>query len=238
MLLTQYYTVELYLYQISLHDPNSGTDPARPFPWSTWRLEILCCGLMAARSVLGSFLSLPELTGKAFTNSQWVQLGFAITVATKLSIAAVEKGVARETISYRQSLGMSNILKHCILRTGALVTSYEDENGVKDVFYHFQQRGKRIQAWFESHFPKDADALLQNTDNDAVVNYASPQNQVQYVPVTHDLNDFATTWGGIPHMDTASFPGELYGPPISQYLPDATIDEIMGDWTSYRADSI
>ncbi|KAI9796461.1 MAG: hypothetical protein M1835_003987 [Candelina submexicana] len=230
LLLTQYYTVELYLFQLSLHDPNKNIDPTRPFPWSPWRLEILCAGLMSARSMLGSFLSLPIDAGKAFNNSQWVQLGFALTVASKLSIAATEKIVARETMSYRQSLGISRLLKECILHTGSLATDFVDEHGDRDVFYHYEQRGKRIQAWYESHFPNNAD--ITPIDTHSASSHPSSQNNVPYLPIAQDISGFTDHWTGYPNGDN-SISSETYNLEMPQYLPDATIDEIMGDWISY-----
>ncbi len=224
LLVTQYYTVELFLYQLSLLDPNSEPDPTRPFPWRPWRLEMLCAGLISARSMLSSFLSLPLDAGRALNNSQWVQIGFALTVASKLSIAATDKAVAIETLSYRQSLGISHLLTQCILRTGSLVTDFVDEDGERDVFYHYQQRAKRIQTWYESNI------ALENSV-DAISNPSSP-HIMPYLPMAQESNGFTNDWQGYPNRENSA-PNETYSLEMPHYLPDATIDEIMGDWMSY-----
>ncbi|KAI9721706.1 MAG: hypothetical protein M1812_002040 [Candelaria pacifica] len=224
LLVTQYYTVELFLYQISLLDPTRESDPSRPFPWVPWRLEMLCAGLISARSMLGSFLSLPLDAARAFNNSQWVQIGFAITVASKLSIAATERAVARETMSYRQSLGMSNLLRQCVFRTGSLATDFVDEHGERDVFYHYEQRGKRIQTWYESHVAPD-NAIDTSS-------YPSSQSSISYLPMAQDTSDLTNSWPTYP-TENDMVPNETYTLDMPQYLPNATIDEIMGDWMSY-----
>ncbi|KAI9837897.1 MAG: hypothetical protein M1837_002687 [Sclerophora amabilis] len=217
LLVMQFHTVELYLYQICLLERYGSTSTTPPIPWSPWRLEILCAGLIAAKSLLGYYLSLPLRTEMAFNNSEWVQLGFALTVASKLSIAATDEAVCWETTNLRSSLGMSSILKQSVFRMGALTTSRVDAHGERDVFYHFEQRSKRVQRWFESHFLTEPGTVSDHS-NDYLGEEASPSNG-QYLPTSHPSSGFQHVAAHVPNMNETS-------------LSNTPIDGIMDDWMS------
>jgi hypothetical protein len=84
----QYHAVELNLYQIALLDRSAESEIPRFMSSSTWRLDILCAGLISAKSLLSYFISLPGRTQLAMSNSEWIQIGVAMVVASKLSVAA------------------------------------------------------------------------------------------------------------------------------------------------------
>ncbi|OCL08162.1 hypothetical protein AOQ84DRAFT_407445 [Glonium stellatum] len=150
-----FHTVELYLYQICLFDIHRRSRTTRPIPWSSWRLEVLSAGLISAKSLLGYYLSLPIGTESSFNNSELIQIGFALTVAAKLSIAASDNSVSRETRVLRESLDISSILKQVVLRVGTLVTPHRDK---ENVFYNYERRVKQVQTWYEGHFSKEPPA--------------------------------------------------------------------------------
>ncbi len=147
--------------------------------------ELLCSGLAAAKSLLDYYLSLPVYADIALNNSEWIQISFAITVASRLAVATtantttaaaanpatggtIAAAVASSVLggagalapvpvvmdpqtraALRQSLDLANVLRHLSLRIGALVTQQVDSHGGRDIFYHYEQRVRRMQAWYE-----------------------------------------------------------------------------------------
>ncbi|EGP88024.1 uncharacterized protein MYCGRDRAFT_92654 [Zymoseptoria tritici IPO323] len=118
--------------------------------WPQWRLDALSTGLIAAKSSLSCFLSLPLGHEKSFNNSEWIQLGFVTTCAARLAALSSQKVIRQETHHLRRFLGISDGLKDTIRRLESLSTSTADDDGERDVFYHYRQRVQRIQAWFQA----------------------------------------------------------------------------------------
>ena len=215
----QFHVVELYLYQICLLNRYGGPDATRPVSWSPWRVEILCAGLISAKSLLGLYLSFPLRAELAFNNSELIQLGFALTVGSKLAIAATEKTLCRETMSLRRSLDMSSILKQCVLRMGALTTSHVDAQGDRDVFYSYEQHVKRIQGWFEKHFLADPVGLVEHGNDNG--------RSVQNLQPSDNLFDVSTD---VSNTNQLSLTDGMYEFQSAPFFPDAAADEITGDW--------
>ncbi|RYO91734.1 hypothetical protein DL763_004884 [Monosporascus cannonballus] len=142
LLLMQYHTAEMYLCQTALFYKAVQLD-------TVLHAELLCSGLAAAKSLMDFYLSLPVYADMAFNNSEWIQISFAITVASRLSIASTHRAVDHQIRALRQSLDLSNIIRHLSLRIGALVTQQVDAQGGRDIFYHYDQRVRRMQAWYE-----------------------------------------------------------------------------------------
>ncbi|RYP31398.1 hypothetical protein DL767_005798 [Monosporascus sp. MG133] len=142
LLLMQYRTAEMYLCQTAFFYKAVQLD-------TVLHTELLCSGLAAAKSLMDFYLSLPVYADMAFNNSEWIQISFAITVASRLAIASTHRAVDHQTRALRQSLDLSNIIRHLSLRIGALVTQQVDAQGDRDIFYHYDQRVRRMQAWYE-----------------------------------------------------------------------------------------
>ncbi|RYP89311.1 hypothetical protein DL770_004463 [Monosporascus sp. CRB-9-2] len=142
LLLMQYRTAEMYLCQTAFFYKAVQLD-------TVLHAELLCSGLAAAKSLMDFYLSLPVYADMAFNNSEWIQISFAITVASRLAIASTHRAVDHQTRALRQSLDLSNIIRHLSLRIGALVTQQVDAQGGRDIFYHYDQRVRRMQAWYE-----------------------------------------------------------------------------------------
>lgn len=149
-LLIQFHTVKLYLCQLSLFDRSRN----RTHPWTQFQLRSLCCGLVEAKTLLNFYTSLPLRAEMTFINSQWIQIGFALTFTSKLAVTSLENSIYHQTAEYRDSLDMSSILRKVILRIQALTTPHIDSRGDRDVFYHYEKRLKHLQWWYESNASK------------------------------------------------------------------------------------
>lgn len=207
----QFHTVELYLCQICLFDRKCDSSMTPSISWSPWHLEILCSGLVAAKSLFDFYLSLPLRTEMAFNNSEWVQISFGLTVASKLAVTATKASFYHQTMSLRRSLNMSDILKQSIFRTTALATTCVDADGDRDVFYHYEQRVRLVQRWFVSNFiPEHNDSSEHNTNDRSIS--------------SHDIYTGASNTHDIP------LPDGTYDFQWTTFFPDATIDEALGDW--------
>ncbi|RAL13912.1 fungal specific transcription factor domain-containing protein [Aspergillus homomorphus CBS 101889] len=148
LLFMQFQTVELYLCQVILFDYKPSAQ--HPRHDSPFQIEALRMGLTAARTLLEFYISLPLRREVAFNNANWVQLGFAVTLACKLVVTASEPSIYPHTADLTRALNLSNMLRRCVLRIQALVTSLMDARGDRDVFYHYGKKLKQAQWWFES----------------------------------------------------------------------------------------
>ena len=157
----QFYTIELLLYQISLLDRKSGSENNTTCvsSWLSWRLEILRSGLASARLLLDTYLSLPSRTEMTFNNTEWNQLGFALIVASKFSVARTAQSVSAETMGLRRSLDISGILEQTIIRDRASKGSKWDADGERDIFYHYGKRAVTLQYWLRKEFSEQPELL-------------------------------------------------------------------------------
>ena len=72
-LLTQFHTIELFLYHFSLLDRDSGSEDSTATclsSWPPWRLKILRSGLASAKLLLDTYLSLPSRTETTFNTTE------------------------------------------------------------------------------------------------------------------------------------------------------------------------
>lgn len=171
-------------------------------------------GLAVSKTLLEHYVSLPLGHDVAFNNTIWVQLGFASTLACKLSVAAMGPSVHSHTLELCGALDISNILSRCILRVQALVTSDMDAFGDRDVFYHYEKRLKRVKWWFENR-------ALSGSNNDPSTHGTQLQPGVD-----------SSTMSASQHLDV-SYPSmdvfDLYlqWPGL---FPDASVEGHFVDW--------
>lgn len=228
----QFHTVEMFLYQISLLDRYNESDKGitRPNSWSPWRLETLCAGLLTSKLFLDSYLSHPLREEMAFNNTEWVQLGFALIVATKFPVAGTAKFISRETMNPRRSLDISSMLQRCVLRTRALISPHLDDDGERDVFYHYEKRARALQCWFEKQ-SLEQPVLPPFGNNQASENTSLAIGQYPKTHITgNDALDDFTDFSG---FDKDRLADEAYDSNIPNRFTEDTLDGIMGDWMSY-----
>lgn len=140
----QYCTAEMYLCQAA---SICKTPAPLDADAAAVHADLLCSGLAAAKSLLDYYLTLPVYADMAFNNSEWIQLSFAITVACRLAVTTPSS--TPQTRALRQSLDLGGVLRHLALRVGALVSQQVDARGGRDIFYRYEQRVRRMQAWYE-----------------------------------------------------------------------------------------
>ncbi|PKX96388.1 Zn(II)2Cys6 transcription factor [Aspergillus novofumigatus IBT 16806] len=201
----QFHTAELYLCQITLFDRKTLNDSMF---WSSLRVEALSMGLVAARQFFQFYLALPLRAETVFNNTQWVQGGFCLTLAAKLSVAASDSSIDRQVAKLRDALDVSLILQQVILRVQALVTPLVDARGDRDVFYHYENRLKRLQWWYET--------------------------QMTQIPVQRQPHASQTAMAYNPNTTAgpSPVPAEDLHAQWPSMLPDATIDDLFKEWNS------
>ncbi|EED15032.1 conserved hypothetical protein [Talaromyces stipitatus ATCC 10500] len=141
----QFHSAELCLCQLSVSSLKASAHTSTP----NLRDELLGKALMASNSLLNVYHALPPGTETAFNNTQWVQLGFAVLIASKLLVSVSSNSDRRAAEMAQRRVSWSNILKQCRLRVENLSTSQVDSNGDRDVFHNFRQRVVRIQNWID-----------------------------------------------------------------------------------------
>ncbi|PYI31468.1 hypothetical protein BP00DRAFT_370740 [Aspergillus indologenus CBS 114.80] len=212
LLLMQYHTVELYLCQVTLFDHKPRSEHHQHD--SPFQIEALRLGLTAARTLLEFYVSLPLRQEVAFNNAGWVQLGFAVTLACKLVVAAADPRIHPHTVDLTRALNLSNMLSRCIIRIQALITSQMDARGDRDVFYHYEKRLKRAQWWFESRSlsrsqPIECLPAAVDPSSSANISHALPEEELSgYGTVSREGLDFQ--WPGL--------------------FPSPAFDDMFADW--------
>jgi hypothetical protein len=232
LLAMQYPAVELNLYQIALLDRNPESEVPRLIPSSAWRLDILCAGLISAKSLLSYFISLPARTQLAMSNSEWMQIGVAMVVASKLSVATRGTTASRETMGLRDSLDMLRFVKEAVAVVSQLVTQGVDTEGRRGIFYHYWKRGKHIQCWYEKHSPKPTSLPLPPSGFHGYYgeNQPSSASYTPYIPQHTD--DFFGIDVGAANLDNL-LQAEMEDIQLEGYIPEMAMDGIMADWMSY-----
>ncbi|CAI7573003.1 unnamed protein product [Penicillium glandicola] len=212
ILFMQFYTVEMYLCQITLFDHKPGAE-ALPHE-SSFQIEVLRMGLTAAKTLLDFYVHLPLGYDVKFHNVGWVQLGFAATLACKLVVAASEPSVHPHTADLSSALDISNTLKQCIVRVQALITSAMDDSGDRDVFFHYEKRLKRVQWWFESRMISGPNNEYSHQDVQLAQGINSSAEKASHCvdSLQPSLNDSANYF---------HWPG---------FFPDTAIDDMYIDW--------
>ncbi|RAK81768.1 Zn(II)2Cys6 transcription factor [Aspergillus fijiensis CBS 313.89] len=212
ILLMQYHTAELYLCQVTLFDYKPRSQHRQHD--SPFQIEALRLGLTAARTLLEFYVSLPLRQEVAFNNAGWVQLGFAVTLACKLVVAAADPLIHPHTVDLTRALNLSNMLSRCTIRIQALITSQMDARGDRDVFYHHEKRLKRAQWWFESRSlsrsqPLECLPAAVDPSSRASISHTSPEEEVNgYGAVSREGFDFQ--WPGL--------------------FPSPAFDDMFADW--------
>lgn len=138
----QFHTAKLFLYQVAFFERNLQQSPYL-------HLNILCEGLEGAKSFLDLYLWLPPKSEMALTNIEWIQLSFGVTLAAKFAIVSRDPHVDAQTRELRNRLNIDHVFRHLALRIGALVGRAGEGNKQKDIFYHYEQRTRKIQRWYE-----------------------------------------------------------------------------------------
>ncbi|KAI1342169.1 hypothetical protein F5Y15DRAFT_333731 [Xylariaceae sp. FL0016] len=134
VLYMRYHTAELFLCQAAFLDKAIHLD-------AHLHSELVYASFAAAKAVLEHYLSLPEGAETAFNHSEWIQIGFTLTVASRLTVAS--------HYQYRRLLNLPDLWHRLSRRMHALVTDQQDDNGDRDLFFRNEQRLRGIQAWFD-----------------------------------------------------------------------------------------
>lgn len=202
LLAMQLHSAELSLYQLSLSGFKS---PGSTHAMSTHHLknELLSKALVAANSLVNEYLALPPGAETAFNNTQWMQLGFAMLVASRLLVGVSSLNLRiRAAEMAQRRVSWSNTLEQCRTRVDTLSTSQVDLNGDRDVFHNFRQRVIRIQKW-----------VGEASENAASFDESQDQSRTEGPPADTTYGNYSLS---IYHDD--SF--------------DSLIDPILGDWVN------
>lgn len=204
----QFHTTALSLYQLALAaiSPRSETQSATfQLDWN----EMLCAAMSASECVLNLYLELPAATELGFTNTQWVQMGFAMVI--------IYRHTARLS-NPNQTSAFLAMLNQLQLRIGALSTSHVDSNGDRDTFFEFTRRVVQIKSLLGG--PRD------NASRNTGKNGSSIPDIEMHMPA--DASDILE---GDPLLDSL-VPEDLLMQVdcSSNYLFEASVEQIMGDW--------
>ncbi|KAJ5744866.1 hypothetical protein N7533_009736 [Penicillium manginii] len=205
-------STSLHLYQLALsvtkQQPLSSFQAA---PIQTWRDELSNAAVIAVESILGIYLSLPPASELGFTNTEWVQLGFAMLIG--LRITAASPSPERKE-AYLQTLALLR------QRVGALSTPFVDHNGDRDVFVDFRKRILQIQARL--------DGGQKNDTPSGDLHFEGPINGTQFIEPAFSLQEADS-------RDWTDAPQDMLGFTENTGLPDdflltTSVEQVMNNW--------
>jgi hypothetical protein len=171
---------------------------------------MLCAAMGASEYMLNSYLELPAGTELGFTNTQWVQMAFAMVIlyrhTTKLSNAS-------------QTAAFLATLNQLSLRVGALSTSQMDSNGDRDTFFGFTRRVAQIQGLVDDSSCSSSGTL--HKDGLSIANTEMIMTSEASIALEGDALglDSLVPEDLLMHVDFSS-----------NYLFEASVEQIMGSW--------
>lgn len=181
----QFHSAELSIYQLSLSGLKSPVSP-HATPNYLLRDELLSKALMAAESLINVYLALPPGAEAALNNTQWMQLGFAMLIASRLLVAVTpsQTGIRASDMAQRRVL-WSNMLVQCRARIDTLSTEQVDSNGNRSVFHNFRQRLVRVQKWI-SEASESVDPLDKLQDQSRIEGTSVGESFGNYFSISQD----------------------------------------------------
>ncbi|KAL5340893.1 hypothetical protein BJX70DRAFT_82741 [Aspergillus crustosus] len=218
LLAIQYHATGLCLYQLALNIGSQQPRPHSPFDSAShsWRDEMAVLALVSATSILNLYIQLPPKEEVGFSNTQWVQLGFALLVAYRHTVTASRP---------EQTAAFLATLTKVELRVVALSTFDVDANGARDVFLDFRKRVVQIQRWVEELDKRQKDNSHSRTH----------EVQQQQAPSSEPIDfDFDGLMGAAERLDDPLWDSLSLGAPDSQGPPSfffgASVEQMMRDW--------
>lgn len=202
-----FYSTSLSLYQLSLslfdrrHENSSSTSELHYD-------EMSCATINSAEAMLGLCISLPAGREVGFTNTQWVQMAFAMLIAYRHTAAST---------SPSQAMSFLGTLSQLRQRLEALSTLDVDMNGDRDVFFDFKNRVTRIESRLIGASRKGDSGNHKTTYHETV---ARGPHEAMYSDNIGGLDPFANL---VPNA------GVGYAMP-DDYLFSASLDQIMSSW--------
>ena len=228
----QFHTACLYLHQISLLNlrarPPSISESQASDPNLNWRRDIVTSAILSAHSFLSVSADLPFGSELGFNNTQWIQDGFCLLVACKLYIAAAKSPFARDTKQVRDLLDLSEALSTRYRRTEQLSTRQADEEGDRDVFYHYAQRGKKLKSWFDRNHDVENSSSKETEITDLTAAEQSVTWNTPQLPAdaTHELLETSMASSVVPFSGGETFEA-------AEIPSDVDMDDVFGQWMSW-----
>lgn len=156
------HTAELYLCLIGIStEPGLNSLPEGE-KWPAWRLDLLSAGIVAAKSLLDFDCAQVLGSEKNYNNTEWIQISFALMLATRLAVVCNQPSVQGQTAHLRSFLDMAGVLTDFINRVKGMVTEQTDDLGDRDVFYRIVRRFQRLEAWFQAQTSQAQLAALRD----------------------------------------------------------------------------
>lgn len=172
--------------------------------------------LIAASSILNLYIRLPPNEEVGFNNTQWVQIGFALLVTYRHTVAASKPD---QTAAFRDTLSK---LKS---RVGALTTLDVDMNGARDAFFDFGKRVAHIENWL-------AGDGRQEENSHSNESFEEFQHTVCLEPTHFDglMGAVEAEHLDIPFGNSFSASDEDFQIPQDFFFA-SSFEQITGDWT-------
>lgn len=200
----------MFLCQVSLLGAYTGsTSGANSHSWPLWRLDALRAGLIASKSVLAFYLSLPEAAPTVLNNTQLVQIGFACLVGAKLTVAAHHETVRDDTAMLLEIFDLSEVLEEMMQRLESLKTSSTHSIAKDSPVVQYQQRLASLHKWLLARLSQDRASRKRRRQQSVVVNCNEQIGQEIFSP--HALDSlFFQDWNAIQDFSADPTPGGLW----------------------------
>lgn len=195
----QFHIAKLFLYQVSFFERNLQQSPLL-------NLSMLCEGLESAKSFLDLYLWLPPNSEMNLTLTEWVQLSFGTTQATKFAIVSQSPNVEMQTRQLRDSLNIEHLLRQLRLRVGALMGRGGTGAIELDVFSRYETRLRKVQTWY-TQMSKATTQVPNNQYPDSASPHSTTlRHSSANTPSPHHQSSYPTSIAGVSPQSSSEVP--------------------------------
>ncbi|KAJ6783510.1 hypothetical protein PWT90_02041 [Aphanocladium album] len=138
---------------------HSGLHSAVFLPWLTENM-------MATKTIIDVYLSLPPGEEAVVSNLEWIALYCGLSLATRLDIVAAQPQIQLATKQLRRLSDVSLTLRQVILRLQTACSRYRSSDDCQHALHHLGLRACRLEAWYLRHLPLETESssLVTNSE--------------------------------------------------------------------------
>jgi hypothetical protein len=169
--------------------------------------------VLAFKSLINTLITMTPGQEHVLTNLDWITLAYALSCSVRLDVLAADHRISHLTKHLRRSLDIRHTLRQVLLRLRSVVSSEEDQNGDRDMFYQYLRRGEAVEAWH-----------LRQTAGSSI----SAPSDVNALPGgDYSTPELGTSTLGVEPTESESFRGPSESGPFD--LSDASIMDLFMD---------
>lgn len=127
--------------------------------------------MMATKSIIDVYLSLPSGEEAMVSNLEWIALYCSLSLAARLELVAAQPQIQHATRQLRRLCDVSLTLRQVVLRLESASSKYRDTMDCKHALHHLGLRGRRLETWYLSHLPQEEEIGYSSASSERYTPY-------------------------------------------------------------------